>query len=63
MICGHIHYPEYDEEGDVIYANTGDWIENCSALIEDYSGELKLLHFSDRLEWHSSNSEEQLQVA
>ena len=63
VICGHIHYPEYDDTTDVVYANTGDWIENCSALIEDFSGELKLLHFSDRLEWKSSVREEQLQVA
>lgn len=63
VICGHIHYPEYDAEGEITYANTGDWIENCSALIENHAGELQLLHFSDRLEWQQAKSARQPQVA
>lgn len=48
VICGHIHQPEIRYFGDMLYANDGDWIENCTALIEDYSGNLELLHWSDR---------------
>ena len=36
MICGHIHQPcekEYvTEKGKTIYLNSGDWIENLTAL-------------------------------
>jgi UDP-2,3-diacylglucosamine pyrophosphatase LpxH len=27
----------------VLYCNDGDWVENCTALIEDFSGELRLI--------------------
>lgn len=42
VICGHIHAPQYLEIEGVTYCNAGDWIENCSALIEDRNGELRL---------------------
>lgn len=36
MICGHIHQPQQrviqTEEGSVTYLNSGDWIENLTAL-------------------------------
>ncbi|MCB9044702.1 MAG: UDP-2,3-diacylglucosamine diphosphatase [Chitinophagales bacterium] len=36
VICGHIHHPEIrtvvTERGPVIYMNSGDWIENLTAL-------------------------------
>jgi UDP-2,3-diacylglucosamine pyrophosphatase LpxH len=36
VICGHIHQPEIrkiqTEKGEVIYLNSGDWIENLTAL-------------------------------
>jgi UDP-2,3-diacylglucosamine pyrophosphatase LpxH len=40
VICGHIHQPKIrgyeNEEGSVIYMNSGDWIENLTAL--EYNG-------------------------
>lgn len=45
VICGHIHQPVIrtveTEKGSVIYLNSGDWIENLSAL-EFHGGEWKL---------------------
>lgn len=38
MICGHLHYPEKKMIGDVLYLNSGDWVESLSALTEDYDG-------------------------
>ena len=38
VICGHIHYPEKNIIGNVLYLNSGDWMESLSALIEDYNG-------------------------
>jgi hypothetical protein len=36
VICGHIHQPEMrrieNEQGAITYLNSGDWIENLSAL-------------------------------
>ena len=42
VICGHIHRPVITDLHGVRYCNTGDWVENCSALIEDRRGELQL---------------------
>jgi len=36
VVCGHIHQPEMrtvtTEEGQVLYLNSGDWVENLTAL-------------------------------
>jgi UDP-2,3-diacylglucosamine pyrophosphatase LpxH len=51
VVCGHIHYPALREENGLRYANCGDWIESCTALIEDHQGTMRLLHYSDKIEW------------
>jgi UDP-2,3-diacylglucosamine pyrophosphatase LpxH len=51
VICGHIHHPELRNEQGFIYANCGDWVENCTALVEDYQGTIRLLHYTDKLQW------------
>lgn len=43
VICGHIHNPEADVKNDVEYINDGDWIENCTALVEDHNGQMQIL--------------------
>lgn len=40
VITGHIHKPELSS----LYGNCGDWIENCSAIIEHKDGELQIVH-------------------
>ncbi len=32
VICGHVHRPSITEKGGIIYLNSGDWIENLTAL-------------------------------
>jgi UDP-2,3-diacylglucosamine pyrophosphatase LpxH len=32
VICGHVHTPQMRQEGAVLYLNSGDWVENLSAL-------------------------------
>jgi UDP-2,3-diacylglucosamine pyrophosphatase LpxH len=32
VICGHIHTPQYKTVGNVTYLNSGDWVENLTAL-------------------------------
>jgi UDP-2,3-diacylglucosamine pyrophosphatase LpxH len=40
VVCGHIHHPEMreiaTEKGTVMYLNSGDWVENLTAL--EYNG-------------------------
>lgn len=43
VICGHIHVPTCKSLHGIQYRNNGDWVENCSALIEDDNGEIRLL--------------------
>jgi len=43
VICGHIHKAEIKQMDGILYANDGDWVESMTALIEDASGELKIL--------------------
>ncbi|GGW86187.1 UDP-2,3-diacylglucosamine diphosphatase [Alteromonas halophila] len=45
VICGHIHHPESTVENGIHYINDGDWIENCSALAEDDTGQLTLIYY------------------
>lgn len=50
VICGHIHHPEikdmHTRHGDVIYMNSGDWIENLTAL--EYSdGKWRIYNYAD----------------
>lgn len=38
-VCGHIHTPELKFLPDgFMYANSGDWVESCTAIYEDQSG-------------------------
>ena len=48
VICGHIHKPQIrkfsNKQGEVIYMNSGDWIENCTSL-EYTGGKWELFHY------------------
>lgn len=43
IICGHIHVPRIMKFDDLAYCNTGDWVENCSALVEYEDGDFSLI--------------------
>jgi UDP-2,3-diacylglucosamine pyrophosphatase LpxH len=47
VICGHIHKPEIRDIGGIIYCNDGDWVESLSALVEDFSGQLRLVTWQE----------------
>lgn len=47
VVCGHIHACDLDDEHGFTYCNTGDWIESCTALVEDYAGHLRIIHYID----------------
>lgn len=43
VLCGHIHVPTMRRIGSVLYINCGDWVEHCTAVVEDEDGSLRLL--------------------
>jgi UDP-2,3-diacylglucosamine pyrophosphatase LpxH len=43
VICGHIHRAEIRDIEGVLYLNCGDWVESCSALVEEWDGTLRIL--------------------
>lgn len=45
LICGHVHRAEQRLIGPIWYINEGDWVQNCTALVEDYAGALRLLRW------------------
>ncbi|HTB06265.1 MAG TPA: UDP-2,3-diacylglucosamine diphosphatase, partial [Bacteroidia bacterium] len=50
VVCGHIHTPEireiHNDKGSITYMNSGDWIENLTAL--EYSqGGWKIFKYND----------------
>ena len=63
VICGHIHQPQkrvYEgKNGSCLYLNSGDWIENLTAL-EYHDQEWSLIHYEDEsMEKFAESSEEQ----
>ncbi len=51
VVCGHIHQPVIREikndQGSIIYMNSGDWIENLSAL-EYVDGQWSIYRFNEK---------------
>jgi UDP-2,3-diacylglucosamine pyrophosphatase LpxH len=50
MVCGHIHRAEVSDIDGVLYCNDGDWVESCTALVEDAEGRLSLLRWTEEVE-------------
>jgi len=46
VLCGHIHQAEMRRIGPILYLNDGDWVESCTALVEDASGHLEILRWA-----------------
>lgn len=61
VVCGHIHHPEMreivNEDGKIMYLNSGDWIENLTSL-EYHEGQWKIYRF-DPTEMKESNMVEE----
>jgi UDP-2,3-diacylglucosamine pyrophosphatase LpxH len=47
VVCGHIHHAAIKTIDGVLYLNDGDWVESCTALVEDRSGQLEILCWAD----------------
>ncbi|OAN50415.1 UDP-2,3-diacylglucosamine diphosphatase [Magnetospirillum moscoviense] len=49
VVCGHIHHAELHEIDGILYANDGDWVESCTALVEHLDGRLEILRWQEDL--------------
>lgn len=47
VVCGHIHHAAIKTIGGIVYHNDGDWVESCTALVEDARGRLEILHWAN----------------
>ena len=48
VICGHIHHADVTEKDGILYCNTGDWVESCTAITEKHNGEISLIHWTEQ---------------
>ena len=46
VVCGHIHCAEIRQIGDITYYNDGDWVESCTALVEDFEGAITIVDWA-----------------
>ena len=45
LICGHIHRAGIRMIDSVLYNNAGDWVESCTALAENWQGQLGIVEW------------------
>jgi UDP-2,3-diacylglucosamine pyrophosphatase LpxH len=50
VVCGHIHKAEIRDIDGILYCNDGDWVESLTALVETHEGELRLIHWRNRMD-------------
>ncbi len=58
IICGHIHQPAIKQLEDILYLNSGDWVESLSALVQDEDGEWSLVYYNETHASAAYNEEE-----
>jgi UDP-2,3-diacylglucosamine pyrophosphatase LpxH len=46
VVCGHIHHAEVRPVGDVLYCNSGDWVESLTAIVEAQDGTLSVVRWA-----------------
>lgn len=61
VICGHIHQPQFREvsnkKGKTIYLNSGDWVENLTALEYD-NGLWSIFRFEEHFQHEEDTADE-----
>jgi UDP-2,3-diacylglucosamine pyrophosphatase LpxH len=45
VVCGHIHHASIRDISGVLYVNTGDFVESCTAIAEHHDGRLEILRW------------------
>jgi UDP-2,3-diacylglucosamine pyrophosphatase LpxH len=49
VVCGHIHHAEIRTIDGILYCNDGDWVESCTALVEDFDGRLRIVRWAEEV--------------
>ncbi len=49
VICGHIHHPDMHTNFGIHYINIGDWVESCTAVVENYDGSFELIRWREKI--------------
>ncbi len=49
VVCGHIHHAEIRRIDDILYCNSGDWVESLTALVEFQDGTLSIVRWPQLL--------------
>jgi UDP-2,3-diacylglucosamine pyrophosphatase LpxH len=65
IVCGHLHQPEIKQislssHGTINYLNSGDWVENLSAL-EFHDGEWRLYRYAEDLRENDAGEDDLLE--
>jgi UDP-2,3-diacylglucosamine pyrophosphatase LpxH len=47
VVCGHIHHAAHREIDGLVYLNTGDWVESCSAIVEHHDGRFEVVRWQE----------------
>src|SRR5690242_7611048 len=47
-ICGHIHAATIRQMDDFVYINCGDWVDSCTAIVEQMDGRMELIEWVAR---------------
>ncbi len=51
VVCGHIHKADLRDVQGMLYANDGDWVESCTALVEHFDGQLEVIQWAKLRTW------------
>ena len=62
VVCGHIHHAETKTIDGILYCNDGDWVESCTALVEDARGRLEIVQWTQLAAEHAFVSREMTHV-
>lgn len=49
VICGHIHFADMHDRLGIHYINTGDWVESCTAIVENEDGQFELIKWTEMI--------------
>jgi UDP-2,3-diacylglucosamine pyrophosphatase LpxH len=47
VVCGHIHHAAIRDIDGILYVNTGDFVESCSVVVENYDGRMEIVYWAD----------------
>lgn len=46
IVCGHIHHAAIQDDLGIRYVNCGDWVENCTAVVEHHDGRFEIIRWT-----------------